>query len=332
MALMVRALRENEYPAWNAVVAASPEGTIYHDTRWLDPVCKAAGDVFSVYGFFLGGRLVAGLPLQIRRKGPFTLARRAFATPYAHPVISPDCAREVAPLLPGAVAEVGRKHSQTVLTGSPFASGFGLGPKWRIARRATYLLDISDPDNVWRGFVYQLRKKIRKAIRLNIKVKAGCTPEAFYQLYRRTFERRGLDIRVSFNRLADLLNSLALAHVGKTYAATTEDGETCAVGLVLFDARRAYHALAGTDVDATKAPASALLLWEIIQDLSSSHCQFDLVGANIPGIIRFKKQFGGRLVGYDEATNYRSNIERMLICTYQYLRKRREAALELEGA
>ena len=326
--LVVRPIREEEYPTWNSLVETSPYGTVYHDTRWLKAACRTVGDSFTVYGFFQDDRLVAGLPLQIRKKGPFTLARRAFATPYANLVYDSGQDEHMVPALDTAIQEVAGKHSQTTVTGSPFAPPWELGQRWQASQRATYVLDISDPDHVWRGFVYQLRKKIRKAARLGITAELGCDPDVFFEIYKKTFDRRGIAIAFSRSDFGEFMDNVTQAGIGKTYVTKTGDGVPCAAGLALVDNKRAYYAIAGTDVEASKAPASAVLLWEIIRDLSKTHHELDLVGANIPSINRFKKQFRGKLVSYPEEICYRSCIEKYMIRLYQCLRRRQGGRTE----
>lgn len=318
--VLIRELREDEYPIWNDMVEASPYGTVYHDTRWLKAICQATNGHFTVYGCFHEDQLIAGLPLQIRKKGPLTLARRAFATPYCNTVVDSSWAGNARPLIDAAMAHAAQNHSQTIVTDSPFTASLGLSPRWKAVQRSTYLLDISDSEKAWQRFAYQLQKKIRKAIRLGVTFEAGCQPETFFQLYEKTFRRRGLAVPFSALGFARFLDAVTRdAPIGKTYLTRTDDGP-CAAGLVLFDNKRAYYALAGTDIDATDAPASALLLWEIIRDLSSTHHLLDLVGANIPGINRFKKQFAGELVTYREVSCYRSTVEKGLIWLYQRIR------------
>jgi hypothetical protein len=305
---------------WDVFLQTHPEATVYHDLRWLNPVCAATGDRLCVYGFFVGGVLAGGVPVQVRTKGPASFARRAFATPYCPPLFAPHVTVAEQRALLAALA---KRNTCTVLAASPFADPPRYGKEWQEERRATYTLDISDPESLWQSVPYPLRKKIRKARRNGLIFSQDCPPQVFFELYRKTFERRERGLPFNGKRFCRLLAELETNGIARRYLVATEEGRPCAAGLVVVDSHRAYYELAGTDVEATTLPASALLLWEIICDLAPTYSEFDLVGANLSGVNRFKKQFAGRLVPYSEFTAYRTLAEHAAFRIYRALVGRR---------
>src|SRR5512133_1127229 len=60
----LRYLLPEEYPRWDELVEASPQGTVLCRSWWL----KAASSDIRVLGYFNGGHLVAGIPLHFERR------------------------------------------------------------------------------------------------------------------------------------------------------------------------------------------------------------------------------------------------------------------------
>jgi hypothetical protein len=322
--IQIRPLGTAELAEWDAIVRLAQEGTVYHDSRWLSLIARAAGNRAHIRGVFLEGHLVGGIPLQVRKRGPLSLARRAFATPYANPVfrdtlggLSENCAGTL-------FEDLAKSYSVVTVAGSPFAMLPGsLVEGWKLARRATYVLDISDTDKLWARFGHQLRKKIQRAERRGIEIVSPCEPSVFFELYNHTFARQGLRTPMNREGFAGLLTALTDMNLARSYLARTAEGAPVVARLVLFDERRAYCALSGADFSVIKGCTSELLIWQIIQDFSETHSEMDLVGANIESISAFKRKFKGRLVQYQEATHFRSGFEKCLIRLYQRRKKSR---------
>jgi hypothetical protein len=322
----VRPLGTAELAEWDAIVNLADSGTVYHDSRWLRHIAKAAGDRVHIKGVFLDGRLVGGIPLQVRKRGPLSLARRAFATPYANPVFRDDLGGRTSMCVGRLFEDLAKSYSVVTVSGSPSAllPDF-LGREWKVAQRSTYLLDISDTDELWQRFGHQLRKKIRRAERRGIEIMSPCEPRIFFGLYTNTFARQGLHTPIGSAGFTDLLRALTGMNQARTYLARTADGVPIVARLVLFDERRVYCALSGADFSVISGCTSELLIWHIIKVSSETHSEMDLVGANIESISAFKRKFKGRLVHYQEATHFRSGFEKWLIRLYQRRKKSRSS-------
>src|SRR5579862_1411959 len=73
----VRALGEDDFPAWCTLVAAAPGGSVYSLPGYLDALCTAAGGRFRVLAATRGDELVGGVALYERdsRMGAFVAPR-----------------------------------------------------------------------------------------------------------------------------------------------------------------------------------------------------------------------------------------------------------------
>ena len=52
-------MEADEYKMWDRFVAASPQGTLFHKSCWLE----TSGKEFRIYGYFKGEELIAGVPI-----------------------------------------------------------------------------------------------------------------------------------------------------------------------------------------------------------------------------------------------------------------------------
>jgi hypothetical protein len=68
MAAEIRALvlPEAAFSDWNALVAASPDGSIYSTPEYLDALCAAAGGRFRILAVQRGDELAGGVALYER--------------------------------------------------------------------------------------------------------------------------------------------------------------------------------------------------------------------------------------------------------------------------
>lgn len=314
---LVRPLTPDEYPLWTQLVESSPDSCAYHDLRWLQAVCNGVGDRLLLMGMFIDGALEAGLPLQLRQRGPFSLARRPFATPYANPLVDPQAIPDSRRLLDGFLREAARRFSCLSVTGSPFADAPLPEIGYEAAWKHTFLVDVHSPDRLWPSFKSSLRKKINRTLREGYTGVTGCPAETFYSLYHSTYTRQGLSDPFTPSSFVAFLDAVTGSGLGKTFAVLDPEGSPCVARLVVYDRHRAYCALSGSDSPRPGDHPSELLLWFLMQHLSSDHHTLDLVGANIPRIVEFKRKFGGRPVAYPEITRYRTPLEKLAIRLYR---------------
>ena len=54
----------NEYAKWDALVAVSPQGSLFSKSWWLE----AIGGEIRILGYYESGRLIAGIPLYFERR------------------------------------------------------------------------------------------------------------------------------------------------------------------------------------------------------------------------------------------------------------------------
>lgn len=63
-------LSVDQYPAWKALLAESPDGSVYHQPEYLGTSCASAGGRFRILGAMQAEELVGGVALY-ERDSPF---------------------------------------------------------------------------------------------------------------------------------------------------------------------------------------------------------------------------------------------------------------------
>src|SRR5258706_1911018 len=65
-ALAAHFLTESEYDAWHALVAESPQGSVYSTPQYLAALCEAAGGRFRILAVRRGDDLAGGVAIYER--------------------------------------------------------------------------------------------------------------------------------------------------------------------------------------------------------------------------------------------------------------------------
>ncbi|MDX9972485.1 MAG: GNAT family N-acetyltransferase [FCB group bacterium] len=319
--LTLRALDPAEHATWDTLVRASAQGTVYHESPWLNAVARVIDNPIVIHGMFAGERLVAGAPLQLRRRGPLIVAHRAWATPYAGVVVHPDAWDSLRSELRDATQRLTRRFSRLTLAASPFMDSIEAQLPWEQSARATYVLRSRSLEGLWRSLACEVRTQIRRAEREGVTVSIETCPRDFYDIYRDFFARLGLPMPLDRHRFTRFLGQVAEQDLGRLYTARMPDGRLCAACLMVYDRRRAYYSLAASDAALRRNGSESLLVWEAIRNLFVSFAELDLGGANMPHILRFKSKFRGMRIEYTEATVYRTRLERLAIDSFQRTRR-----------
>ena len=307
--------------AWDALVAAAPDGEVFHTSAWLD-LLERSFRVRSVrLGLVRSGRLVAGLPLLLRRIGPFVVAGSPLynvATPQMGPICQQPEDFEALWMAFEALQARRRVAFAEVIFGSPRATRVLDPLGYVIEPSRTLILDLAGrtPDDVWRGFEGRCRTAIRKAERLGVAVSLATdlsflpdyralaqlvysksrrpppTPDAFYQILWQRFAPTG-----------------ALRVLTARY-----HGETVAAAIFLAHAGRFYYLDGVSNAQGNQVCANNLLQWEALQwALAERLHTYDMVGAGIASIARFKASFGGVVVERPMARRARSLAARVAL-------------------
>ena len=300
-------LSEGECDEWNRFVAASPDGSIYSTTSYLDALCTAAGGRFRVLVARRGDEIAGGVALYERDSafGAYAAPRlllyynglvlRRYDTKYP----SERTARQIKALtaIENALsrARYGRvmlKSRGTVTDLRPF-----LARGWSVVPSYSYVVPLTNLPAQWGRIEQNLRRLIERCSRTGVTVAEDEDFEAFYQLHAATMHRhdRGSYLRrPAFARYFELLRRQGLCQL---YHARLTDGRAIASQLVLLGAHPVCHTVsAAGDPEFNRMGATALLRWKAFEALAAQgYAGNDLTDAALNPVTHFKSQLGGDL-------------------------------------
>ncbi len=311
----VRFLNEDEYSAWDALVAESPYASIFDERRWFQAVADVLGCEVKVAGAFTKGELMGGVVLE---RGQRHGLPTATLPPLCH---TNTCVVRVNPNassakrqqrildVTGDIAEFLRNEfSLAVVTNHPAQIDIRSfrWQGWRTNILYTFRIDLHSIS--LETISASKRRSIRSARRQALVVKDDAGSDAVADLLRKTGERQGFTPAVKWPHLAALREAMSGDLLIKT--AFLPGGEApLATDISLADRLRgtAYLLMAGFDPSFSHLQAPSLVMWEAIEHWRDQGLAIvDLVGADVESNVRFKMEFGGELVPYFQVSYVRT--------------------------
>ena len=304
----VRPLTESEYPAWEALVAASPDGSPYALSAYLEVLCTAGGGTFTVLGAFRADVLVGGVALYLRQGRGGRWAGPRLLLYYHSPVLqradskypSIRTSRDLETLgaLADAIAALGLdavtlKFRHTVTDIRPF-----LARGWSVHPSYSYIVPIGNLE-AQRGMVEQnLRRLVDRCERDGLAIVEDDDFSAFHALHVRTLGRKDARPYLPPDAFRRYWEGIRRAGLGRLYHVRLPDGRAIASQLVIAGRHPLAHTVsAASDPDFLRMGANAFLRWKAFEALcAAGYTANDLTDAALNPVTHFKAQLGGELV------------------------------------
>lgn len=169
---------------------------------------------------------------------------------------------------------------------------------WRVKVNHTYHVDLRDIRALWQSINRNARTQIRKAQELGMRVLPGEDISGFYGIYEKTFREKGLSVPVEEGFLREVYGPLRKRNLAKLYLGMDSTGEVVSAYICVWDNRRGYFWVGGTDPRFRATQVTTLVYWSILKDMSGFLPEADLSGANTPSIAKFQKDFASSLEPY----------------------------------
>jgi hypothetical protein len=295
--LRVRTLARSDRPAWDAHVRASPQGTPFSLSSYLDAF---AAD-YSVLVAESDGAIEAGLVLArgalgLRTNPLFVKHLGVLYAPFAgKPVSRASRERRAAAALVSAL----RRHASFDYTDSPDFVDW-LPFHWAgFAQETRYTYRIAPEQTAtWREAAdSRTRNDLRRAERAGLFPLDTMPTSAMVDLAAGTYRRRGARPPFNATRLAAAVDRLRAADMAEIVALADASGAPVAAALLVTDARAAFLTITGY-ADAAPPGATALTIAHAIERAHARGLVFDFEGSMIAPIESFYRGFGGTLTPY----------------------------------
>jgi hypothetical protein len=164
--------------------------------------------------------------------------------------------------------------------------------------RYTYVItDLTDLDQIWKGFRENIKTDIRKAEK-KVRVSGDFGIQTFLDMNELTFKRQGQKLPYTREFVRRLDNILKEHNARKMFFAVDDENRIYAATYIVWDEKSAYYLMSGSDPELRNSGATSLLIWESIKFASKVTKKFDFEGSIMKPIERFFRAFGGKQMPY----------------------------------
>jgi CelD/BcsL family acetyltransferase involved in cellulose biosynthesis len=306
-ALEVTEVRAEDYAAWEAFVASSPDGSAYALPEYLDALSTATGGGFRILAARRGGEIVAGLPLREWRRGALRAAGPRLLLYYMSPVFrawesrypSQRTSRHVEALTALAAAAEGQGYDSITLRCRPSVTDVRplLARGWSAQPGFTYVAPLTDLEELRGRMEQNLRRLVDRCDRAGLTLTEDDDFPAFYRLHAEALLRQDQPPYLPEAAFRPFIRRLRERGLCRLFFARAPDGAPAAMQLVLTGPHPVTHTMcAGADAEYQKLGASAFLRWRVFEALAAAgHTANDLTDATLNRVTHFKSQLGADL-------------------------------------
>lgn len=291
---------------WANLMTRSPQATLFSSLDYAAAIEATFGLTYRLAGVYQDERLVAGVLLFERKRGPYRIVVVPPLTPYTSFVFDPPL-RETdihghASLLDVLLRLLAAHYhglcfhlhpSLTDVRAFQWA-GYGIKPLY------TYRRALVEEDSLLSDVSKGVRKRYVRdgpGYRIDEVTDAAA---AITALIEESYARGDNPTALPTSKRAQLIEHLQRIHLARLFTATSQ-GETSPEGgqVILTDGHTGYAWMGGSQ----PGPAMTLMLVHAMLTLHDEGVQtFDFVGANTPPIAEFKRSFYPELTTYYRVT------------------------------
>lgn len=295
---------------WERLRAASVDAPLFSGVPWLTTLADAFDRDPSAVIAMHGDECLAGIPLLTSRRGPLRIASPLPITLYAGVLRTPQASRALVPIFESIER---RYHFVSLNARWDEEERLILRARgWTTYDRLTLHVKLGDTQALWAGYSQALRRKLRRIPDGGFRLDTDPPTRVIGAMFERSYSRHGIRPPLPVATLERWLQELRVLDLVRCYAALQPDGRPAAVRVVLRDDQTIFDWLAGAD-PAVAPSASHWLVHQLLEHFSlEGYTVFDFMGANTPGVVDFKRSFGGTAVPYADAEWYRPALLRHL--------------------
>ena len=293
----------NRKKEWNEFVHHNG-GTIFHTYEWSEILEKNYKTSRKLLGFFEHGELKAAIPLYYHKKGIFTIVSSPLlhSTPYGGFIGEERYVSKAVSHLEEYLKKVDVINMRTMVSTPDVYSGHG----YDVEEKYTYYLPLRGrtEEEIWMSFRGRCRRAIRKGEKNGVVIRdlRDDDIDRYYEMIEMTYEKWNIPPPLKKQHLIDVLNTFPREENVKALVAE-RDGIVLSGAVFLIYNSVVYYWDGCSDPEYYKYSPNNLLHWELIKwALQRGLDTYDMVGANMESIARFKESFSPVLKTYYDVT------------------------------
>ena len=320
-------LSREEFAHWDRLVDASPHGTVFHYSWWLE----CAAPRFEILAARDGkGAVVGGIPLPRARRWGLELIHPTVLTPYLGPVFDLRGTEGSSERLSWMrrCGELLARHIEnfdsfrcTAGACAPDLQGL-LWAGFRAELAYTFRFSAASSKTAAEGIARKHKQQLAKARRMNLTASRENNVAELLELSAQTFTRQGLKSPYRPDAVKRLWSAAQERGQAQIYVARTPGGKAVAALLAVHDRRTTYQIISGVDTAHRELPGPYAVLWQAVEDALVAGRDFDFEGSGLRGVERFYRRWGAAAVPVwkiEKAGSRRGGF-------YQFLIRRRQMA------
>ena len=306
--LVTRSLSNHEFDLWDKFVISSPQGTVFHNSKWITTSAKALGVSCELVGVFdENGGMMAGVPIFYNKK---------YGIPYitSSLPLSPASGFMLSDYLSGK----GRRYEEmahsylnsiriylenkkgifTIIQNYPEMRDVRpfVWNDWRSKVNYRYQLNLNCEN--WQ-FSKGVRRSFNKAKKEGITISVEYLPEEYWELNVDTYQKQGLAVPFSKRYLTSLMDVAINSNMGEMWVAKSQDNNIASAEFVLWDNRVVHRWSCASYSKYNGTGATSLLLYTVFTEMySRGYDTMNLMAANTPHLAKFVSGFSPSLVPY----------------------------------
>ncbi|MBP1467044.1 GNAT family N-acetyltransferase [Candidatus Chloroploca sp. M-50] len=312
---------------WDQFVAEHPDALLFHTSAWLDLLARVYGHTWHPLGIWASGELVGVIPIQRRRLGPFVLAgsplmQTIASTPFLGPLGRPGQAATIVAALEPWFRQQRIAHSELAFPQMIEATAAlkHLGYQSEVCETIVVPLAGRSRAEVWQSLSPACRRAVRKAEANGIEIveaESNAFLQPYNQMCQEVYRHAGRPPHLDLNFYVALWQALH-PRGNLNVLLAYHQGHPIAGGIFVTDQRTIWY-LSGASFDQGQPlRPNNLLHWHVITwALAQGYQRYDMGGAVVPGITRFKLSFGGQRHPYTRIYRAHTPLARLGRTIYQ---------------
>jgi len=307
--LEIKEIQKSESALWNSFVANSPQGTIFHTTRWADIISRTFSRSYKIIHCLKNEQLVGGMIFFTHKKLLWRMITPTAFFPFCAPIFylpveeKPQKTIHNHLNITSRIEEYLRDNYDYWILDMPASSKDVRSYLWKgasVEPRYTYVVSLKKKEDIFNNFNQSIRKKLKQAENQETVVTESTDISPLADLINISYHRHGMRPLVPESQLKTFISEIISLDEVKLFYLEL-NGKIIAGRLVVIDNTTVYDLLAGSN-DNTGF-GSTYLVTSIIDKFSGTKECFDFLGADHPQIEQFKRGFGGELTQGFRITN-----------------------------
>ena len=286
---------------------------IFSQPWWLDAV--SGEKMWNVCLIEKGGIVVASMPYLVKRKFGFKISTMPKLTQTLGPFIKYPSEQKYYKKL-----SWDKKIMTSIIKQLPKVDYFSQNFSSEISNwlpffwndfeettRYTYIIENISLEDLERKFENDVRRRCKNAKDLGVKVFESDEVEKFYDLNKKTFKRKNMDVQYDLKFVKNLYSCCKINSSVKMFFAE-HDKRLIAANFVVYDNNTVYYIMGGIDEDKKDLGGMDIVLYESIKFALQSGRKFDFEGSMTESIEKYFRSFGAAQKQFFNISKYNSKI------------------------